>query len=614
MNAELAAAVREVVDAAAEKVKWDALAPSVAAMEDRAGTLFRSQARDVKAAVAAQRKAWPKATESLTPAREASVPDRIGEFFERVLTRRRGRDAERLRPPMGTAAAAALKTIGKAKWGISFTLEDVGATAYMKERGAWLVRELNATTVADLRAILTRGISEGWSYDRVAKEIIAKYASYAAPRGQRGITTRAHLIAVTESAYAYEHSHMAQARMLEAAGLPMLKEWGVSGDERTCPVCEGNGGDGAIKLGELFSSGDEMPPAHPACVVGSTRVLATAVSAATKRLYDGPLVVLTTALGYELACTPNHPVMTPRGWIAAGALHEGDDVISCSRDEWMPAGIDEHHDDAPALVHEVAQAFRQALPVTTSEVETAPEDFHGDGAGSEVAVVWTDGLLPDTCNATIREHLGKPALIRSHVRRVALTAERSLAARFEAAAATAVRFVRGLRVPLVLLGAAGGHHLAVRFEDASPRNLGVQEPLRDRPAVDTVRTGQCVFGLAGKVPGADFVVRKRNSATAAGGVAPSAEVLAHRGGGDPVPPRDIGTGDARNVVVDKLLYKLVRERWTGHVFNLQTASETYFAAGILTHNCRCWSTTYLDPAAEPPADVTVAGQSVSITP
>jgi hypothetical protein len=293
MNAALAAAVREVVDAASEKVKWDALAPSVNAMEDRAGALFRSQARDVKAALAAQRKAWPRATESLTPAQEATVPERIGEFFERVLTRRRGRDAERLRPPMGTAAGAALKTIGKAKWGISFTLEDVGATAYMKERGAWLVRELNATTVADLRAILTRGISEGWSYDRVAKEIIAKYGSYAAPRGQRGIPTRAHLIAVTESAYAYEHSHMAQARMLEAAGLAMLKEWGVSGDERTCPVCEGNGGDGEIALGELFSSGDEMPPAHPACRCWSTTYLDPAAEPPANVTVAGQSVSLT---------------------------------------------------------------------------------------------------------------------------------------------------------------------------------------------------------------------------------------------------------------------------------------------------------------------------------
>ncbi len=256
-DAALLDAVREVVDAANERRKWRALSPSVSDLENRAGAMFRSQSRDVARAVATFAAKWP--------VREDALPDRMAEFVARVLRRRRGRDAERIRVPLTPAMAAALEVIGSATYGISFTLEDVGATAYMKARGAELVRELNATTVADLRAILSRGIEEGWSYGRVAKEIVAKYASYAAPRGQLGMPTRAHLIAVTENAKAYEASHLAMAREIDAAGLPMLKEWGVSGDERTCEVCEGNGGDGPVKLEDAFSSGDLMPPAHPAC-------------------------------------------------------------------------------------------------------------------------------------------------------------------------------------------------------------------------------------------------------------------------------------------------------------------------------------------------------------
>lgn len=253
----LQAAVREVVNASGEWRKWKALGPSVSAMERAASAVFRGQAADVRRVLNAHETAWP--------VQEAAVPDRFAEFIQRVLHGRRDRDALKLAPSLGDAMAAALEIIGKAQWGISFTLEDVGASAYMKAHGAELVRELNKTTVADLRAILTQGVEEGWSYNRVAAAITKKYASYAAVRGQYGIPTRAHLIAVTENAYAYEASHLAQARWLADAGLPMVKEWGVSGDERDCEECDANGDEGPIPLEKAFGSGDDMPPLHPAC-------------------------------------------------------------------------------------------------------------------------------------------------------------------------------------------------------------------------------------------------------------------------------------------------------------------------------------------------------------
>ena len=256
-DAALLDAVREVVDAANERRKWRALSASVSDLETRAGAMFHSQSRDVGRAVATWQSKWP--------VREDALPDKVADSVGGRLRRRRGRDAELLRMPLLNAMGAALGVVGSATYGISFTLEDVGATAYMKARGAELVRELNATTVDDLRGILSRGIEEGWSYGRVAKEITAKYASYAAPRGQLGMPTRAHLIGVTENAKAYEASHLAMARELEAAGLPMLKEWGESGDERVCEVCIGNAGEGALPLESSFGSGDLMPPAHPAC-------------------------------------------------------------------------------------------------------------------------------------------------------------------------------------------------------------------------------------------------------------------------------------------------------------------------------------------------------------
>jgi hypothetical protein len=257
IDAAVQRAVREVVNAANERRKWNALGPSVSTLERATAAVFRGQAADVRKVLAVEAALWP--------AQEAAVPDRFAEFIARVLHGRQGRDGLRLAPPLGAAMKAATRVIGKAQWGISFTLEDVGATEYMKARGAELVAELNKTTVDDLRSILSQGIEEGWSYDRVAKAIIAKYAAYGAARPQLHIATRAHMIAVTENAMAYGESQLAQARALESAGLPMLKEWGVSADERTCENCMGNAGDGPLPLEDPYSSGDMMTPAHPAC-------------------------------------------------------------------------------------------------------------------------------------------------------------------------------------------------------------------------------------------------------------------------------------------------------------------------------------------------------------
>src|SRR5262249_40357188 len=59
-------------------------------------------------------------------------------------------------------------------------------------------------------------------------------------------------------------------------------------------------------------------PFHPHCVPAGTLVSGPTVEKGFRRRYEGELIVISTADGDELAITPNHPVLTDRGWVPAG--------------------------------------------------------------------------------------------------------------------------------------------------------------------------------------------------------------------------------------------------------------------------------------------------------
>lgn len=133
---------------------------------------------------------------------------------------------------------------------------------------------------------------------------------------------------------------------------------------------------------------------HPNCFPGEVLVSApSGVVAADARRYEGPLVVIYTARGDQLPVTPNHPVLTPEGWVAAGSLQIGQSVLRyCGDVEGATLGTPDDQ-QVPARIGDVFDALREASPVSPIRVPVAAEQFHGDGLGSDVDVVLADGEL-----------------------------------------------------------------------------------------------------------------------------------------------------------------------------------------------------------------------------
>ena len=479
-----------------------------------------------------------------------------------------------------------------AKLGIGFDLENPRAVAYLREHGAEMVTKINETTREVIKDIVTRGTEEGWSYDRVAKEITTRFQEFAIGKPQAHIRSRAHLVAITEAGNAYEAGNYIVAQSLQDAGIEMDKLWVTMGDSRVSSGCLENAADDWIPIGQAHTSGDQHPLRFPGCLPGSQRIVADGVLGATKRFYDGSLVVICTANGNQLTCTPNHPVLTPEGWVSAGLLDKGTDVVCSILSDPATGSPDVYDEHGPVRIEEVAAAFGGSCQMPAKVVKVSAPDFHGDGEGSKVAVVWSNGLLGSGDDPSGGEHRGKKGFVWASIGQGLLYCLRHLAAFFRGALAAPCGIVSGPRIPGVLLRCSPRHHEGIGFGNASQSDARFEQPLAHDAAVDAIGPTNGDGRLAGVVQLQNVAHRQVN----AHGVGLGKVAAAHNAG-IPQSLRDSGLTDSKfgsklwlalagQVFTDQVT-NINRQSFRGHVYNLQTENGFYVAGGIITHNCRC---------------------------
>jgi hypothetical protein len=155
------------------------------------------------------------------------------------------------------------------------------------------------------------------------------------------------------------------------------------------------------------------PPYGYNCFVPGTAVEGRFIGA-SRAIYTGQTVELTTAEGRRLTVTANHPVLTPQGFVPAKALAEGDELV-CYRAEPgignLRAGAERHEDHAPATVEQVFGALaKTGLAHSTA---TGAEDFHGEARrfNGDIEVVGTYRILDDRLRSEAgAQHRGHLAL------------------------------------------------------------------------------------------------------------------------------------------------------------------------------------------------------------
>ncbi len=374
------------------------------------------------------------------------------------------------------------------------------------------------------------GLVEGDTIDQLARRVrgtaAAGYSDGILDVGRREAQAIVRTAVNGITSRARELTYAANADLVKGV------QWVSTLDTRTTLIC-------ISRDGTVFQVDEgPRPPAHWNCLPGDAVVLARSrISRVYKRWFDGELVIVETASGRKLSCTPNHPVFTPAGFVPAGRLHVGGYVVAdrFGQRKGVPNGDGQ---DVPARIEDVAEAFFASPQVLAGPVPMAAEDFHGDGEEGQVAIVGTNRLLRDGEEAASREHIGEAGFeVGRSARSVALE--------------------------------GGGHHLLF--------------PFRFLPTANGIVCGRGkpqAFGRRGPIhPGLLLLaaVAQRDPGLA--------EDPHDRGRRAPEQLGDAADPDAAFEFPDQIV-GVQRRDFSGHVYNLQTGTGRYTADGIITHNCR----------------------------
>lgn len=450
-----------------------------------------------------------------------------------------------------TAAGIDHAPIGgpRASWAVQALAEDrAQALAGMRPRIMRSVRDVYQQVTAETAAQVLTGAMDRREAARAALRAYAdrSVTGFRDASGRRwDLASYAEMTTRTTAGQAAIQGHTDQLRDL---GQDLVK---VSKSPESCEACgrwqgrvlsltgqtTGRLSDGVTVAGTITEA-RRAGLQHPNCFPGWVPVDSpTGVLASDSRWFEGQVVVIHTAGGRELTVTPNHPVLTSEGWVPAGALCEGHDLIAHRAGvEGVAPGAPDH-DRVPAPIGEVHEALGQSLHVASVFVPGAPEQFHGDGSSdAEVHVVRADGLLRLN---------GKPESFE-------VTPEGEF-------------LVRGVRQPS-LLRAGASFEVAVRA--GHPADGGVSVRGEGGPFGGTHVGGPDLGGLS----------------TAPHGDARGREAAADRLPGDSEPFGYLLEGLAGRVEADRVVH-VGRREFAGHVYNLQTGGGWYVASDLIVHNC-----------------------------
>lgn len=280
------------------------------------------------------------------------------------------------------------------------------------------------------------------------------------------------------------------------------------------------------------------------CLAPESRVAAFGTLDAVRRLYVGRALRLTfrsaSRLGAApppdrvLTVTPNHPLFTTRGWVAAEFLKEGDQAFGSAL--FDPAASGPHEHDRPPALGEVFRA--SALTRPPERVMRPRLDLDGEQDGSsfdgDVDVVAIDGTLRDVLDAHAVEMFPELAFSRGGAGDVTFPASGPRLARLLGRPLAALRRrarARAGQRPFPV----GAPPLPMRLaEGAECHPAGAQEA-SDRGEAGTVPCGNPAHRHAVSVEAFDLV---------------AVEVIP----------------------------------WSGHVYDLTTRAGWLFAEGMIVHN------------------------------
>lgn len=153
--------------------------------------------------------------------------------------------------------------------------------------------------------------------------------------------------------------------------------------------------NGLMNKCDGYSDEIDQPSEFVYCFPPDSKIpFASGIEKAFRHWYSGELTTLVMASGKTLRGTPNHPVLTPDGWVALGSLKKGDYVIEVAS-KLVP--LKENQNDGIPTIAEIFSSLQENGVMQSRSGSAA--DFHGDGSDSNVDTVFAADGLTESINA-----------------------------------------------------------------------------------------------------------------------------------------------------------------------------------------------------------------------
>ena len=331
---------------------------------------------------------------------------------------------------------------------------------------------------------------------------------------------------------------------------------------------------------------------HPNCLVPGGTVLAEGVMAHSCREYDGPVITLVTSKGNRITVTPNHPILTPEGFVPAGMLQEGQEIIEATGEYRLFLGKAPNDVNIPTPVEEIGHSIIQTCGGTTVRVKGSPVQFHGDGSSdSEVDIVFPKGFVESELDPLRSEPLGKPGFPTAHFGRRFLPAKSAFFQRFDCELLPAHRIMG--RLGLV----SGIKPVPIYGKEFS--DLGLRTPTslcnfcKCQPLVMKLKEPAELFFVRFKKSGGNIIKLLRRLSFKKSIIDHGAfentfldsQRVCDFHSGEALTDERLNSLFRDGVLVVSQLAHISTSEYYGKVYNLETKYGFYVYNNIVTHNC-----------------------------
>ncbi len=383
---------------------------------------------------------------------------------------------------------------------------------------------------------------------------------------------------------------------------------------------------GLMKAGpDGYAEDIESPGEYVFCFPGDSKIpYADGVEVAYRYWYSGELSTVVTSSGKTLRATPNHPVLTSKGWVAIGDLNVSDNIIEVSNNTVRKAPSKANKHNAVPTISEIfstVSVFGLIKPRNGSR-----RDFHGDGTDGNIDIVFSARPLMFGVKTDFFERVQNLFFTNAYQTRFNSGFFQLFFSRNYTSATSVMRgfsqqfaafFVKRCPTFIHLLRTYVSHcvvrvfcnSLSIFFgrifipsfagiRTATNSNSSISKPsvynvsqnsqfLGDRRSAfsrfiqsdDLVNVYQPSLKPTGtgpwfrRVKTRTFVARIKDSIRSVDN------------------PRDFSEGFPFQTKLGNIV-EIYREKFSGHVYTLQTVDGWFVTDGFITHNCRC-SYTYL---------------------